>query len=306
MTKEWLKLLSLERERIISSWSERIKLEKDLGSLSQEERLRLCNEFLDAVSAWCAAGAATEANDYAKKLSHLQSHGLQGFRLAQIQHIYYSLYEVVKQVVEKYQANILFEDTFLSRLHDLLMDILFALSDHYDHNVSRKIQQGMVSFDDRMPKKMAIKEGLTNCFSREYFDFFLNYEVMRSKRYERPLSIIIFEIQQERARADAQAQALYDKRMRAAAQMIKKMVRGSDMVFRFGTDALSVILSETDEKAARAIAERMRAAIAAATAGEDESCAMTVRAAVSGLTQKAHSKDDIITNALMALRHAKE
>lgn len=100
---------------------------------------------------------------------------------------------------------------------------------------------------------------LTGLFNRRFYDQKILAEYRRSKRNLTPLSLIIIDIDHFKAVNDSHGHLAGDHCLVWLSSHLKKSLkRSSDMAFRYGGEEFCVILPDTDEKGAVALAEALR------------------------------------------------
>jgi diguanylate cyclase (GGDEF)-like protein len=112
--------------------------------------------------------------------------------------------------------------------------------------------------------KQANTDHLTRFFTRHKGLEVLEYELARSKRYERPLSIIMMDIDSFKNINDTYGHLAGDHILKAVARIAHGTVRSVDNLIRWGGEEFIVLLPDTELKEALQVAERLREAIAAA------------------------------------------
>lgn len=107
-------------------------------------------------------------------------------------------------------------------------------------------------------KYISTTDSLTGLYNHRYFIQTLDYEIERSKRYDRKLSLLMIDIDQLKAYNDTFGHLDGDKLIKSIANVLKQNVRTTDVVCRYGGDEFAVILPETDLKQSRMTAENIR------------------------------------------------
>ncbi|MEN2976671.1 diguanylate cyclase (plasmid) [Tistrella bauzanensis] len=107
------------------------------------------------------------------------------------------------------------------------------------------------------------RDALTRTLNRRFLPAILNREIALALRRKRPFALIMIDLDHFKAINDAHGHSAGDAALRRAAETILGTCRGSDIVFRYGGEEFLVVAVETDDAAAREMAERLRAAIAA-------------------------------------------
>ena len=104
---------------------------------------------------------------------------------------------------------------------------------------------------------LADHDPLTNLFNRRSFVQQLDAEVSRSRRYDRPLALVIFDLDELKTVNDTQGHAAGDEAIKLAADALRRTIRTGDNAFRIGGDEFAVILAEANESDASAAAQRI-------------------------------------------------
>ncbi len=127
-------------------------------------------------------------------------------------------------------------------------------------------------------------------------------ESERSRRYGRPLSLVLIDIDGFRTVNERHGQTLADGVLREMAARLMTHVRTSDWIGRTGGDEYAWLLPETDEAAARDAAARLRRALA-----EDPFSGVGYLTASLGIssTATAEGAADLYRQAEVALHWAK-
>jgi diguanylate cyclase (GGDEF)-like protein len=104
---------------------------------------------------------------------------------------------------------------------------------------------------------LADHDPLTNLLNRRSFVQRLDAEVARSRRYERPLALVIFDLDELKTVNDTQGHAAGDEALKCVAHALRSAIRSGDNAFRIGGDEFAVILPEATEHDASAAAQRI-------------------------------------------------
>jgi diguanylate cyclase (GGDEF)-like protein len=104
---------------------------------------------------------------------------------------------------------------------------------------------------------LADHDPLTNLLNRRSFVQRLDAEVARSRRYTRPLALLVFDLDELKTVNDTQGHAAGDEALRRVADALRATIRSGDNAFRIGGDEFAVILPEAEERDARAAAQRI-------------------------------------------------
>ncbi len=110
-------------------------------------------------------------------------------------------------------------------------------------------------------RRLATRDMLTGLLNRREGLRLLQREVERTRRYPRPLSALLIDVDHFKEVNDRKGgHAAGDALLVAVARALESQVRPEDAVVRWGGDEFAVWLADTDAAAARLVAERMRVA----------------------------------------------
>lgn len=117
----------------------------------------------------------------------------------------------------------------------------------------------------------SVRDRLTGCFNREHCLETLDGELRRAKRSNRPLSIVMFDIDHFKTINDELGHLRGDEILRAVGAQLTRVLRSTDISCRYGGDEFLIILPDTHLPGAERVAETLRreiATLAIAGAGE--------------------------------------
>ena len=120
-------------------------------------------------------------------------------------------------------------------------------------NLARELQTA----NDKL-RALAFRDGLTGLYNHRFFQEHMDREVSKAIRYQRPLSLIMFDLDHFKQFNDQYGHPVGDKVLKATADTILETVRTSDVVARYGGEEFAAVLPETGLKGAVILAERMR------------------------------------------------
>ncbi len=115
-----------------------------------------------------------------------------------------------------------------------------------------------LSLLSRKLERLAHTDLLTGLPNRRYAGQRLKQELTEARRYGRPLSVMILDLDHFKSINDSLGHAAGDEVLRHAAQVMSKALRACDVLARWGGEEFLAILPNTDLAAACALAERLR------------------------------------------------
>ncbi|MEZ6093777.1 MAG: GGDEF domain-containing protein [Pirellulaceae bacterium] len=110
---------------------------------------------------------------------------------------------------------------------------------------------------------MMTRDGLTSVFNKRYLLECLDREVARCQRYQRPLGVILLDIDHFKSINDTHGHLVGDCVLRELASRLNSTLRGDEVLARFGGEEFAVVVPESSIDAALEIGERCRSVIAA-------------------------------------------
>jgi len=106
-------------------------------------------------------------------------------------------------------------------------------------------------------RNKAIRDGLTGLLNKEYFGKKFDEETREAQKYGRPLSLILFDIDFFKKINDNYGHQAGDYVLKSLPDVLE-LRHASDLVGRIGGEEFAILLPETPEKSAKAVAERIR------------------------------------------------
>ena len=158
----------------------------------------------------------------------------------------------------------------------------------------------------RRVHRLTVLDGLTNIYNRRYLNEFLEREVARAIRHDRPLSLVLVDIDHFKTVNDRMGQLAGDLTLRELCARMQPLVGPDELLARYGGEEFALVLPEATAATARATAERVRKSIATQPFTlDDRSYRLTVSAGVA-VTSGAHSTvADLLRTADGNLQQAK-
>ncbi|MDC7223212.1 MAG: GGDEF domain-containing protein [Spirochaetales bacterium] len=150
----------------------------------------------------------------------------------------------------------------------------------------------------------ANRDGLTGLFNRRYMDEKLQEEIERAVRYNRPLSLIMVDIDRFKKFNDAYGHQKGDEVLATVARILKVTSRNMDILCRYGGEEMAFILPETSPDHALVMAEMCRQRISDNVV-QEAGVKVTISLGVAGVSARCATPEDLIAAADRALYRAK-
>jgi len=120
----------------------------------------------------------------------------------------------------------------------------------------------------REARQLADLDALTGLHNRRYFHETLSRECARAHRYERKLSLIVFDLDDFKVVNDRIGHLAGDAALAEAAERVRDVVRTADIACRVGGDEFAVILPESSLEDADQLYRRILNAVSARPLGQ--------------------------------------
>ena len=155
---------------------------------------------------------------------------------------------------------------------------------------------------------LATTDGLTELYNHRYFKEQMRQMIEQSTRYSTLFSLIILDIDFFKKFNDTYGHQAGDAILKQVAQTLKRNVRSSDIVCRYGGEEMSIILTNTDYNTAVYIAEKICKRIAnnAFKLPNGKEASVTISLGVSTFPKDGISVEEMIESADKRLYQAKE
>ena len=196
--------------------------------------------------------------------------------------------------------------TFLEKSQNELND--------YKNNLEALVSQRTSELEKAIEKihQISMKDALTGCFNRGGINKYLPKEMKRAKRYNHPLSLIIFDIDHFKRINDTYGHQSGDIVLKQVVARIQDLIRDDvDWLGRYGGEEFILIMPLTDITGGLDVAERLREAISEiqfSFAGETVS--VTASFGLSGIEdwqyEKTFSPETFLNSADVYLYRAKK
>lgn len=143
--------------------------------------------------------------------------------------------------------------------------------------------------------EMARRDTLTGLANRRAFYEQGEIEAERSRRYDRPFTVLFFDLDNFKAVNDSKGHNEGDRLLKTVAETLHSRLRATDICGRLGGDEFAVLLPETGEEAAATFAAELRASLMEAM--EKHGWPVTFSIGVATFNTMPESLDQLIEKA---------
>jgi len=137
-----------------------------------------------------------------------------------------------------------------------------AYDEHGAALLATVAHQLALAIDNGRNYRKTTLDSLTSFHSRDYFFQRLEEEHRRALRYGGDFAVLMLDLDGFKQINDRHGHLLGDRFLRTTAAVVRSELREADLPCRYGGDEFCVLLPQTDLVGARAIAERIRSAVA--------------------------------------------
>jgi diguanylate cyclase (GGDEF)-like protein len=157
-------------------------------------------------------------------------------------------------------------------------------------------------------KQLAITDPLTGLANHRQFYDQLEREFRRAQRYQRPLTLLMLDLDRFKTFNDRYGHLAGDQALRETADVLRQNARSVDILARYGGEEFAIILPETDLARAASHAERIRVAVADHVFLSQETGLehrVTVSIGLAALSPASQKIEELVHDADQALYRAK-
>jgi diguanylate cyclase (GGDEF)-like protein len=155
-------------------------------------------------------------------------------------------------------------------------------------------------------QKLATIDSMTSLYNRRHFLALTEAEWSRFQRYQRPLSMLMIDIDHFKSVNDRYGHAVGDQAIISVATACQQNKRNSDVVGRLGGEEFAILLPETDQTQAAVVAERIRESIAGHLLSvHDVQFKLTISVGIAAAAASMSGTDALLRAADSALYQAK-
>jgi diguanylate cyclase (GGDEF)-like protein/PAS domain S-box-containing protein len=128
--------------------------------------------------------------------------------------------------------------------------------------VAEHVGLAMANFNLRQTLRIqSIRDPLTGLFNRRYMEETINREIPRATRYQRPLGIILFDIDRFKDFNDTFGHSAGDTVLSTLGEFVRAHIRSEDIACRYGGEEIVLILPDAPLEVTLARAEMLRSGI---------------------------------------------
>lgn len=185
----------------------------------------------------------------------------------------------------------------------IITSIVLAALSNIQESQKKKLQE-----QKNQLELLSVTDDLTGVYNHRYFNTILDAEIKKSGLLKESIGLIIIDIDNFKMCNDTNGHDYGDAILKGTATIIKETVGDGNIVCRYGGDEFAVVLPGIDLDTANGIAHKVRIAYEEQKSGyfkENAYNHITLSMGLSLYPNIAQNKDDLISQADMALYHSK-
>lgn len=169
-----------------------------------------------------------------------------------------------------------------------------------------RVNAEMAKLNQRL-EELANTDVLTQLANRRHLLEQLESLWATAERHQRPLAVIMFDVDRFKRVNDTYGHAAGDEVLRMVARLARRGLRRGDRVGRIGGEEFCIVCSETDVEGAAVLAERIRSTVEQTPVRTDEqTIRVTISLGVAERSERHECEEHLIADADAALYRAKE
>jgi len=169
--------------------------------------------------------------------------------------------EFMGEFSESFNAMVLQLDQTLQELVAKKTALTQANEELHKEISMRKETEAALRKSQEEMRRLAMTDALTGLYNRRHFNRVAEEEIGRALRYQRPLSVMLFDIDHFKRVNDTFGHNSGDRVLAMLARITREVLRSTEIPARYGGEEFIVLLPETSAPAAAEVAERLRGKI---------------------------------------------
>jgi diguanylate cyclase (GGDEF)-like protein len=251
---------------VVSQWSQDLKTGDSPGYAEQPlaELEADCRQCLDGYEAAIGTGDYSKIRRF---IDHeVRARVNQGFRSSEVARKFLAAEPVIWPLVIHRFADAERLAAALWRVRTCVTNAVSEFTDQYERASQQRVDAYVAEMEqmNRRLEELSVRDPLTGLYNRRYFQDRLANEFQRAQRHDRPLAVLMVDIDFFKSVNDTYGHQVGDEVLRSVALLMVNQTRATDITARYGGEEFIAVLPETDHGGALRVAEKLRESVAVA------------------------------------------
>jgi diguanylate cyclase (GGDEF)-like protein len=156
-------------------------------------------------------------------------------------------------------------------------------------------------------QELTITDDCTNLYNSRYFNYMIDAELSRSKRYNYHFALVFFDLDRFKFVNDTHGHLCGSRLLREIGNLVKQHLRDIDTAYRYGGDEFILMLPQTTKEAALFVAQRLCDLLNRTSIKLEENVTVSITASfgVASFPTDATSKVELVRLADQAMYRVK-
>jgi diguanylate cyclase (GGDEF)-like protein len=169
-----------------------------------------------------------------------------------------------------------------------------------------QVQLTQVEAQQDKLREQAIRDPLTRLYNRRYLDEMLNELLNYARTYERPICVIMMDLDHFKKFNDTHSHLAGDQLLQALADLLRSHTRPTDITCRYGGEEFILVLPDTNLEIAGRRAEELRKAFEAMVINfQERNLQATISMGIACFPEHGNTAEQLTMQADQALYAAK-
>ena len=190
-----------------------------------------------------------------------------------------------------------------SKVITIISSIIVAVLSQSQENQKKKLKMQKI-----MLEQIAVTDGLTDVYNQRFFNLALETKIWETEKKQGSLGLILIDVDDFKMCNDLYGHDFGDSVLKITASVVKSASGPNNIVCRYGGDEFAVILPDCDLESAKEVAQNIKAHFEEFRFEHHENISLnkvTLSMGLSVYPDMASNKDELISQADMALYHSK-
>ena len=180
----------------------------------------------------------------------------------------------------------------------------FGFTDEDIELLQAVADQAAIAINKAQLWDLAFTDSLTGLYDRRYFKVKIQEELQRARRYNRPFSIIMADVDKFKNVNDTFGHSEGDRTLKAIGAVLESQIRKVDVIARYGGDEFIMLFPEKGKQAVRQLSERLKEQVSREKFVDGSTISLSF--GIASYPEDGSAMDELIERADQAMYNAKQ